>query len=48
MPNKIPISSQIAEKIISSSTYGIAFGLPLNKPEPNNPPEEIANKDCAI
>ena len=43
-----PISSTIAEKIKSSVTYGIVFGLPKNKPLPNHPPLLNANKDCAI
>ena len=43
-----PVSSAIIEKIKSDSANGKNkyFCLELNKPEPNAPPSEIANKDC--
>ena len=48
MPNKVPISSQIAEKMKSLSTTGILPGIPLVNPPPRNPHVVIANKDCVI
>ena len=44
----IPSSSAIAEKIKSASTKGMDSGVPLYKPRPNQPPLDIANRDCVI
>ena len=43
-----PISSAMAEKMKSSSTTGILFGIPCYSPMPSQPPVPLAKSDWVI